>query len=53
MNILSGKLTYIMAAMAVIFGLYNVVTQQFVETQMAWTMVWSGLTVFGIRRAIN
>ena len=52
MNLLKGYLTYIMAAIAVIFGIWNVAAQTYMTTEQGVVLIWAGLTVFGIRRAV-
>jgi len=52
MNLLKGYLTYIMAAVAVLFGIYAMVTNTYMGQAEALATVWAGLTVFGIRRAM-
>lgn len=51
MNILKGKLTYILAAIAVL-GAGAGYVMGFMDTETAIAVVWAGLAVFGIRRAI-
>lgn len=53
MSILKGKLTYLLSGIAVLFGLASLATGQFVEQDKAIEIVWTGLAVFGIRRAIS
>lgn len=49
-NILKGKLTYILAALAVLGGAAGWLLG-YIETEQAVAMMWAGLTAFGIRRA--
>lgn len=51
MNLLKGKLTYLLAGLAVITGLLGLVFQT-MDMETATAVIWSGLVVFGIRRAI-
>lgn len=53
MNLFRGYLTYAMAAIAVIFGLWNVVAETYVDRTTGLAVLWAGLAVFGIRRAID
>lgn len=52
MNLLKGKLSYLLAALAVLGGgaAYYMGT---IDGATALTMVWAGLSVFGLRRAIK
>lgn len=50
-TILKGKLTYILAALAVIGGVAGYALN-IVDSATATTMVWGGLAVYGIRRAL-
>ena len=52
MGIGQGYLTYTMAAIAVIWGLIGWY-MQWIEQTTALEIIWGGLTVFGIRRAIK
>lgn len=51
MNILKGYLTYILAALAILGGVAGYINGT-VDTATATTIIWSGLVVFGIRRAV-
>lgn len=51
LNILKGKLTYLMAAIAIIYGIYALSTGS-ISQAAGWEIIWSGLVIFGIRRAI-
>ncbi|MEA2036691.1 MAG: hypothetical protein U9O94_04235 [Nanoarchaeota archaeon] len=42
-----------MAAIAVIFGLWNVIFSTYTTTDAGLAIVWGGLAVFGVRRAIE
>ena len=52
MNFLKGYLTYLMAAVAVVFGIYCLITGTYLQNIEAMGMIWAGLGLFGIRRAI-
>ena len=52
MNILKGKLTYIMAAVSILYGVLGFFTEQ-VGQVAAVNAIWLGLAVFGVRRAIH
>lgn len=52
MNILKGKLSYTLAALAVLGGVAGYFLN-FIDGQTAIGMIWGGLAVFGIRRAVN
>lgn len=47
-----GYLTYTMAALAILWGLYGWYSG-WIDQQTALTAIWGGLAVFGIRRAIG
>ncbi len=51
MNILKGKLSYILAALAVLGAGAGYLLGS-LDAATAVTMAWAGLAVFGIRRAI-
>lgn len=50
--LLKGKLTYLMAAVAILWGAVGL-WQGWVDQTTAYEIIWGGLTVFGIRRAIS
>ena len=52
MNILKGKLTYLMALLAILWGVTGYL-MNWVSGETALQVIWGGLTVFGLRRAIN
>ena len=52
MNILKGKLTYLMALLAILWGVTGYL-MNWVSGGTALQVIWGGLTVFGLRRAIN
>ena len=47
-----GKLTYSMAVVLVVFSLGALIFK-WVDVQLALILLWSGLTTFGIRRAVG
>jgi len=49
---LKGKLTYIMAAIAVVYGIVGILFG-WVDATIGSGIVWTGLTTFGVRRAIG
>lgn len=51
MNIMTGYLSYTLAALAVLGGVAGYFMGSLDGTQ-ALTLIWSGLAVFGIRRAL-
>lgn len=51
MNIMKGKLSYTLAALAVIGGAAGYFIH-IVDGATAVEMIWGGLAVFGIRRAV-
>lgn len=51
MNILKGKLSYILAALAVLGGIAGWYLN-IIDNATALNMIWAGLAVFGLRRAI-
>lgn len=51
-NLLKGKLTYCMAFLAIGVGLYGLVTGTF-EKEVSLGIIWAGLSLFGIRRAVS
>lgn len=52
MNFLKGKLSYILAALAIL-GAGSGYVLGFITGEQALTMIWAGLGLFGIRRAIS
>ena len=50
MNLLKGYLTYLMAGIALVYGIYEVSTGNQTSGMEA---VWAGLGLFGVRRAIG
>ena len=52
MNILKGKLTYILAGLAILGAIAGYLMGT-LDQKTATEMIWAGLTVFGIRRAIQ
>lgn len=51
MNILKGKLSYVLSALAVL-GAGAGYLMGFMDTSTALGVAWAGLAVFGIRRAM-
>ena len=51
MNLLKGKLTYTLAAVAVVWGIVGLVFN-WLETSTAVETIWVGLAAFGVRRAL-
>jgi len=51
MNIAKGKLSYILAGLAIVGGIASLIGG-LTDQQTAVAMIWGGLTVFGIRRAL-
>ena len=51
MNLFKGKLTYILAGCAIVYGLVGW-GMQWIEMEQALQIVWGGLTALGLRRAI-
>lgn len=51
MNILEGKLSYILAALAII-GAASGFVLGIIDAEQATGMIWAGLALFGIRRAL-
>ena len=51
-SVLQGKLSYLLAALAVLWALVGYFAG-WVELEQALTVAWGGLAVFGIRRAIK
>ena len=49
---LKGKLSYTLAGLAVLGGAASYLLG-YIEGDTAISMIWSGLAVFGIRRAIS
>jgi len=56
MNILTnlgkGKLSYILSAIAILWGIVGLIAG-WIEAETAITVIYAGLAVFGIRRAIK
>ena len=57
MTLYKGKLTYVLAAVAMVWGLAGLVLNMVnPEVGLSWEeaqrYVWSGLVAFGIRRAV-
>ena len=52
MSILKGKLTYLMALVAILWGIIGYLAN-WVRGETALEVIWGGLTVFGLRRAID
>lgn len=52
MQLMKGKLTYTMAAVAVAWGVVGYLAG-WIDGGTAMTVIWSGLSVFGIRRAMK
>lgn len=52
MNTLKGKLSYTMAGIAIVWGVIGYLAN-WIDGETAMIVIWSGLSVFGIRRAIN
>ncbi len=52
MTFLSGKLTYILAAAAILWGVLGALAG-WTTWGEALPVIWSGLAAFGIRRAIG
>ena len=52
MNIGKGYLTYLMAAVAVGYGILGIV-MGWMDAGTASVVIWGGLTTFGVRRAIK
>lgn len=50
---LQGKLSYTLATIAVLFGVMSLVSGLFVTNSQALEIIWAGLSVFGLRRAIG
>ena len=51
MNVLKGKLTYVLSLLAVLGGIAGIVGG-YTDQDTAIQMIWAGLAAFGIRRAI-
>lgn len=49
---LKGKLTYILAALAVVYGAIGFF-MGWIDASTAINIVWAGLATFGVRRAIS
>ena len=52
MNVLKGKLTYILALGAVAWGMVGL-AMGWADQETALNAVWIGLATFGLRRAIE
>lgn len=52
MTFLKGKFTYIMAGVAVLYGAYAY-SSGMLDHETSLQIIWAGLTVFGVRRAIS
>ena len=52
LNVGKGKLTYLMALLAVVYAVVALVTQ-FGDQNTNIGILWLGLTTFGVRRAIK
>ena len=52
MDILKGRLTYLLALLAVSYGVIGFFAG-WVDTETASTIVWGGLATFGLRRAVG
>jgi len=52
MNFLKGHLTYIMAAIAVVWGVVGYFTH-WTDGATSLNAIWTGLAVFGLRRAVS
>lgn len=52
MNLFKGKLTYAMAVVAIVWGVVGYLAN-WIDSDTAIKVLWGGLTVFGIRRAVN
>ena len=48
---MKGYLTYSLAVLAVVAGLYALLYQK--DAGNGWELIWIGLSVFGLRRAIG
>lgn len=51
-NSYKGKLTYTMALVAIVWGVTGYLAG-WIDAGTASKVIWGGLTIFGIRRAIN
>jgi len=51
-NFMKGYLTYVLAGLMVALGVLGFLTGM-IDHEQALTMIWAGLAVFGLRRAIN
>lgn len=51
-HVYEGKLTYTMAALAILWGVVGL-SMGWLEEENALQTIWMGLAVFGIRRAIK
>lgn len=52
MNFLKGKLTYILAGVAILWGVIGWIAK-WIDNETALSVIWIGLTTFGVRRAIK
>ena len=52
LNLFKGKLTYALAASAIVYGLVGLVAG-WVDSAQALEIVWIGLAAFGLRRAVQ
>ena len=52
MNFMKGRLTYILAVIAIEWGVVGY-TFGWADNEIALAAVWSGLAAFGLRRAIK
>jgi hypothetical protein len=48
---MQGKLTYALAAAAIVWAAFGYLSG-FIDAMTALNVAWSGLTAFGIRRAV-
>lgn len=51
-TIYQGKLTYTLAAAAVVWGIVGWIFG-WLDSEFAQTFIWGGLSAFGVRRAIE
>ena len=52
MNFLKGKLTYLLAVTAVLWGVTGYL-MGWTDGDTAMKVIWIGLAAFGLRRAVN
>lgn len=52
MSMLKGYLSYTLAVAAIVYGVVGV-AMGWISMEVAVPIIWSGLAVFGIRRAIE